>query len=228
MKKNPLIVYLCVLLALAACNKKEYFKDTGLQSGVFKEDIYEFLQQRPFLFDSLVQVIDRAGMKSVLQNESVTFFAPPDRSLMLLMNAVNGNRYAQGKDSLRISDIPGDIWRKYLARYIFKGRYMMNDISRVDFARAALYPGQNIESYDGYIMNMGVVYGAYSGTQDVGPRTIWLSAIGDNLTDLAKALTEPVATSNLQPKNGVMHALAGTAFFAYGSDFESVVNDNVP
>ncbi|MGJ7031431.1 hypothetical protein [Niabella hirudinis] len=228
MKKIPLIAYLCVLLFLSACNKQEYFRDTGLQSGVFDENIYEFLQQRPFLFDSLVQVIDRAGMKEALQKEEVTFFAPPDRSLMLLMNAVNGNRYAAGKDSLGIADIPGDIWRKYLARYVFKGRYLMNDISRIDFARAALYPGQNIESYDGYIMNMGVVYGAYSGTQDVGPRTIWLTAVGDNLTDLSRALTEPVATSNLQPQNGVVHALAGIISFAYGSDFESVVNDNVP
>ncbi|SDD01213.1 hypothetical protein [Niabella drilacis] len=228
MKKNPLIVCLFALLFLAACNKKDYFRNTGLQSGVFKENIYEFLQQRPFLFDSLVQVIDRSGMKEILQKETVTFFAPPDQSLMFTMNAINGSRYAQGKDSLRIADIPGDIWRRYLSHYIFKGRYMMNDISRVDFARAALYPGQNIESYDGFIMNMGVVYGAYSGTQDVGPRTIWLSAVGSNFADLARALTEQVATSNLQPQNGVVHALAGTAFFAYGSDFIAVVNDNVP
>ncbi|MCH5598273.1 hypothetical protein [Niabella ginsengisoli] len=144
------------------------------------------------------------------------------------MNQVNGNRYQQGKDSLKIADIPGDIWRKYLARYVFKGKYMLNDISRIDFARIGLYPGQNIESYDGYIMNMGVVYDAYSGTQDVGPRSIYLTSVGDELTNLSGVNSEKASTSDLQPKNGVMHALQGLTSFSFNSDFGAVVNDNVP
>ena len=223
-----LVAMLLIVFAICSCNKKDYYRDTGLQSGILKENVYEFLQQRSLLFDSLVQVIDMAGMKEVLQGEEVTFFAPPDRSLLLLMNKVNGNRYAQGKDSLHIEDIPGDIWRKYLSRYIFKGKYMLNDISRIDFARIGLYPGQNIESYDGYIMNMGVVYDAYSGTQDVGPRSIYLTSVGDDLTNFSNINSEVVSTSNLQPKNGVMHALRGIAQFSFNTDFEAVVNDNVP
>lgn len=230
MKKNALGITVAVLaiILIQACNKKDYYRDTGLQSGVLKENIYEFLQQNPFLFDSLVRVIDRAGMKTVLENDTVTFFAPPDRSLLLLMNRVNGNRYAQGKDSLHINDIPGDIWRKYLARYVFKSAYLLNDISRIDFARIGLYPGQNIESYDGYIMNMGVVYDAYSGTQDVGPRTIYLTSVGDDLTNFSFLNSEVVSTSNLRPKNGIMHALRGNVQFSFNTDFEAVVNDNVP
>ncbi|MCH5598274.1 hypothetical protein [Niabella ginsengisoli] len=64
---------LLIAMVISSCNKQEYYRDTGLQSGVLKENAYEFLQERPFLFDSLVQVIDLAGMKDILQNEEVTF-----------------------------------------------------------------------------------------------------------------------------------------------------------
>lgn len=225
---NRILVAAFVIATILSCNKQEYYKDTGLQSGILEENIYEFIQQRPFLFDSLQQVIDLAGMKDILQNEEVTFFAPPDRALLLLMNNVNRNRYAQGKDSLHIADIPADIWRKYLSRYVFRSKYLLNDIGRIDFARIGLYPGQNIESYDGYIMNMGVIYDAYSGTQDLGPRTIYLTSVGDDLVRFPVANSEVVSSSNIQPKNGVIHALRGQQQFSFNTDFEAVVSDNVP
>ncbi|MCH5719352.1 hypothetical protein [Niabella hibiscisoli] len=79
MKKITLGITAALLATILfqACNKKDYYRDTGLQSGVLKENIYEFLQQKPFLFDSLVQVIDLAGMKTVLENDTITFLRRP-------------------------------------------------------------------------------------------------------------------------------------------------------
>ncbi len=228
MKKNSLIIpVFAALLLITACKKTDHYKDSGAQSGVFQENIYQFLEQRPFLFDSLVQVINLSGMKQIIESEEITFFAPPDAAILRIMNDVNADRYYQGKDSVKMNRIPADVWRKFLARYIFKGKYLLNDIARIDFARRGLYPGQNIESYDGYIMNMGVVYSSYNGTQDVGARTLHLTRIGD-LTNTSNDF-EKVATSNLQPKNGVVHALKGIVRFSFSSsDFVQLVNDNVP
>jgi len=57
-------------------------------------------------------------------------------------------------------------------------------------------------------MNVGVVYGDANGVKYVGPRQILYSYIYDiTVSDLKNAY---VATSDIQPKNGVVHVLRMT------------------
>jgi uncharacterized surface protein with fasciclin (FAS1) repeats len=212
---------LLIAVVLLSC-KKEYYRDSGLQKGVYPISSYEFLQTQPFFFDTLVQVIRLAGLENELRDSTVTFYAPTDHAIQKAMNFIHAIRYDDFKDTLRLDEVPGEVWRKYLSRYIIHDKYMLKDILRYDPLQKKLYGGMNIESLDGYIMHQGVVFSDYNGTKDVGPRTLKFSMIGD--------LSQPfwwestVATSDLQTKNGIVHVLDDNHFFGFQSgDFVTTV-----
>lgn len=207
------------LLALpvlfTAC-KKDYFDNSGLQKGIFNESGLQVLIDRPMYFDSLVTVIQLAGMEDIIKDSSITFFAPTNASIRLTMNVLNTARYVDFKDSLKLTDVPGIVWRKYLSRYIFRGRYMLKDISRWDPSQLGVYPGMNLQSFDGYIMNIGVQFSDYNDTKDVGPRSLFISSIGDLANpDGSNAL---VASSDFQTDNAIIHVLNAYHQFGFISE----------
>jgi uncharacterized surface protein with fasciclin (FAS1) repeats len=208
----PLLIVALMVLALS-CKKDDYYKDSGKQIGVYDIGAYDFLKARPYFFDTLVNIIDSAGLQEVLQKESVTFFAPTNNAIKKAMDVLNSARYAQDLDSIYIRDIPGDIWKRFLSHYIFRGRYMLKDIARRDKLQLPVFPGQNMESYNGYIMNLGVQFSDYNSTKDVGPRTVVITAIGDLANPVN--ITNLVATSDLQCKNEVVHVLDADHYFGF-------------
>ncbi|PSL44385.1 fasciclin domain-containing protein [Chitinophaga niastensis] len=219
----PLLVVVLMVLTLS-CKKDNYYKDSGKQVGVYDIGAYDFLKARPLFFDTLINIIDSAGLQDVLQKETVTFFAPTNHAIKKTMDVLNSARYMQNKDSVYIRDIPGDIWKRFLSHYIFRGRYMLKDIARRDKLQLPVFPGQNMESYNGYIMNLGVQFSDYSKTKDVGPRTVVITAIGD-LANPA-GITNLVATSDLQCKNEVVHVLDDDHFFGFDAfAFTQAVQD---
>lgn len=215
-----------MLAGLFSACQKDYYEDSGLQKGVFAESCLQFLEQDPFLFDSLTQVIHLAGMDGIFEDSSITFFAPTDHSIAKALNELNSERYDKFKDSLQLAEVPGEVWRKFLSRYIFRSHYMLKDIPRRDASELNVYPGMNIQSWDGYIMNLGVSFSSYSGTEDVGPRQVTITDIGD-LADPAN-ITAGVGTSDLQTKNGVIHVLNDSHSFAFSvSNFATVVHEYI-
>ncbi|WP_316817221.1 fasciclin domain-containing protein [Pedobacter nyackensis] len=211
---NKWLIILGVIVCISnySC-KKEYFNGGNLQKGIFNMSSYEFLKTKPFLFDTLTMVIEQAGLKETLDKESITFFAPTDHSVKKVMDIINSSRYFQSKDSIFIKDIPQSIWRKHLAQYIFKDKYLLKDIARYSLTEPNIYPGQYMTSYDGFIMNLGVQFSDYQGTKDVGPRAVYITKIGD----LGSPINVPatVATSDLQTTNGVIHVLDDLHYFSF-------------
>ena len=228
-RKNYSCFLVLLLLATAAlvpgC-KKDYYQDSGKQSGVMTLSSLEFLDTKPFYFDSLVQIIHLAGMDQLLTDSSVTFFAPTDHSIAKAMNVLNAERYNKFQDSVQLSEIPSEVWQHYLSRYVFKGKFMLKDILRKDNGNLNRYPGMNMLSYDGYIMNLGVFFTDYEGTQDVGPRYLTITDIGDLAAP--RNYTSNVATSDIQTRNGIIHVLDDNHAFSFSvSEFATYVNDYI-
>ena len=79
-------ILLILVAALASCKKDDY-----IHGGVI-EDVnqyanntnYEVLAQDP-MYDTLVQIIDAAGLKDKINETGTTFFAPSDRSILTYM-----------------------------------------------------------------------------------------------------------------------------------------------
>src|ERR1041384_6880417 len=84
MKHN--IIYSCIivlLIATSACKKGDYLSGGSLANPKVEMSTYDYLKRNP-LFDTLVLLVDRAGMKEQV-NGKITFFAPTDYSIRLLM-----------------------------------------------------------------------------------------------------------------------------------------------
>ena len=235
-------VLLCaVLLALVSC-KKDYYVVSGVEAPRFGGSIMQYLEQNPLYFDTLVRVIKHAGMEAVLQNESVTFFAPPDPCLDKIIRYVNEFQVESGKDSVtRFEQIKPEVWKKYLSMYIFPGNRGLRDFNQVDTLALDTYRGNLFETIDDQVMNIGVIYNHAVNnngtkedlTDDVtlkyqGYRQLMLSYLYDyGGTGGVTWFNAPVATSDIAPNNGRLHILKYRQhiFGFYGFRFAQSANE---
>lgn len=205
------------LLALAAlvavtisCQKKDYFEDTGKHEPNFGGTVLQYLKSKPGMFDSVVRVIDLAGMNDVFEKEEITFFAPADSSFRATLLSLNRQLAQLGQKEVRsLSQVKPEVWREQLSRYLFKGKRSMNDFPQLDPANVSAYPGRIYSAYDGDIMNIGVVYNDAGGVKYAGYRQLLLSYIPSQSTplDYQSWYAVFVASVNIAPTNGYVHAL---------------------
>ena len=75
-----------ITLAFSAC-KKDYIIGGDIEDvNIYKNTTtYDVLKSSP-LYDTLVQVIDAAGLKDKINEQGTTFFAPSDYSIFTYMN----------------------------------------------------------------------------------------------------------------------------------------------
>ncbi len=210
MKKQilPFLIGLTAVVMLLSSCKKDYYQDTGLAKGQFNGTIMEYLQARPDYFTKLVQVIKIAKLDDALSKEQLTFFAPGDASIDSTIHEVNMMLYLQGKDTIKaVTDVPAPVWKEMLGKYIFRGKFKMNDIPQVDFSLFKTYPGIYMKCYDDFIMHVGVVYNDEGAAKYVGYRQLYLSYSDAPDQQSAPFYKAPVASVNIEPTNGVVHAL---------------------
>ncbi|CAL1519703.1 fasciclin domain-containing protein [Chitinophaga sp. MM2321] len=193
-------------LLFSAC-KKDYYVDGGLAEPHYNGTIYDYLANNPYLFDTVAYVIERAGLKETLQHDSVTFFAPTDQSIKEAMDDLNFYRYITVEDSVHLADIDSTIWRKFLSRYIIRGKYPAKRFARIDPVNVYAYPGINYVMDDGYILNIGLIYQNYNNVEAVGARIILLTDITYDPATFTNNPAVTVATSDILPVNGVLHVL---------------------
>lgn len=84
MKKIRNIIAISALLALTfnACKKDNYFIGGDLHDPNVQVSTYDFLQNNERgLFDTLLLLVDAAGLKEEINQKNITFFAPTDYSI---------------------------------------------------------------------------------------------------------------------------------------------------
>jgi hypothetical protein len=210
LKKFLSVCLVAAMLFIVGCNKQDYFKDTGVQNAKFQGTVLEYLKSKPGNFDSLVKIIHLAGMDDIFSKEDITFFAPADSSIKRTIARLNFMLDGQGlKIVTNLDQIKPQVWRKQLSRYLFKGKKSMNDYPQIDPANLSAFPGQIYSSYDGLIMNVGVIYNDAGGVKYAGYRQLTLSYIPSESTPLDYYSWYPVivASVNISPTNGFVHAL---------------------
>ena len=209
--------------------KKDYYEDTGLHTPDFNGTVMQYLESKPDYFDSLVKIIKLAGMEDVLKKEDITFFAPADSSIKRTINYVNNNLLQMGKPLIiRLDQIKPAVWRAQLSRYVFKQKKSMNDFRQLDIDNISAYPGQIYASYDGLLMNVGVIYDDAGGVKYAGYRHLQLSFIPSTSSprDYQSWFSAPVASVNIAPTNGYVHVLRyNLHYFGFSPDlfFEDVM-----
>jgi len=221
---------LFLTLTISSC-KKEYFIDGGPSKAEYDGTILQYLESHP-KFDTVAQIVKLAGLEDVFNNEEITFFAPTDEvirrtiglvntDLPFLQGGLNQQLFSLRKDTIRVlADVPSAIWRKYLMRYMFKGKNVLKDYPQLDFLLKPLYPGGFYRGYNQDLSNIGVVYNSANNVAYTGYRQLSISYIPDPANP-QNFIAAAVASSDMQPKNGVVHALAITMNGSIGQVFTS-------
>jgi hypothetical protein len=89
MKKRPLLNYiplLIIIITTGACQKSYITGGSPENVNAYANTLtYDVLKSNP-LYDTLVQVIDAAGLKDQINAAGTTFFAPSDYSVFNYLN----------------------------------------------------------------------------------------------------------------------------------------------
>ncbi len=212
MKNQKHIVWkLAVVMLICFTGCKKYYFDSGIHDPKFNGSSIKYLESKLDFFDSTLLVIDLAGMKNVIENEEVTFFAPPSGCITRAVLGLNRQLQFNGKDTVKeLSQIKPQVWKNMLSNYIFKGKNLLKDYPQRDTVSYLAYPGQNYTSYGGRIMNIGVIFNDAGGVQYAGYRQLFLAYIPDLSNPMVSLRNIPIATSDIQTNNGVIHVLNRT------------------
>ncbi|MHB1177122.1 MAG: fasciclin domain-containing protein [Daejeonella sp.] len=210
---KPLALFSAFLIIMAtSCSKDKYFVDGGKSDPVFKGNMLQFLNSNA-KFDTIAQIVKLAEMEDVFKNEKITFFCPTDEVIRRTIGTVktgglNSFLFSRGKDTIKtLSDVEPAIWIKYLSRYIYKGAFKLKDYPQLDFSLKPVYPGAFYYSINNDLANIGVVYNPVNGVKYTGYRQLSISFLPDPSSP-DKFIPAAVATSDIQPSNGVVHVLA--------------------
>jgi len=212
---NSIFPIMIALLLFSSCQK--YYMDSGIHNPKYDGTVMDYIKYRKDIFDSLYKVIQLADMENTLNRQGVTFFAPGDASIRKSIFNLNRGLHALGRDTvLKMDQIDPSVWREYLSMYIYNNTYLLKDIPQLDTNNMNVFPGQGFISVGNQNMNLGVLWNDVStnnGQQVVkyaGYRQLYISYILDiSNTDnnSIRMINAPVATSDIQTSNGVIHAL---------------------
>lgn len=212
MRKNIFIALMSSLLFMFSCGKEDYYQDTGVNDPRFDGDIMDYLDSKPFHFDTLSSVIRLAGLDDFMRKETLTFFALPDPAIGKAIDALNKELTVTGQDSvLSLDQVAPQVWEEFISEYIIKGSYGLNDFPQVDTAALNAFPGQVFQSVNNRPFNVGVNYhDAVSGDTRIkyaGYRQIMISYIPDFSQPRKDWVNTFVSSSNITPDNGRVHVL---------------------
>ncbi|HJT72514.1 MAG TPA: fasciclin domain-containing protein [Chitinophaga sp.] len=214
-----------IILGLCACNKDDYYQDSGRHDPAFKGSTLEYLDAVPLFFDTVAAIVRIAGMEDVFKQDTLTFFAPTDRAVLSTLKRLNFMLYALNEDTVKtLEDVPAEIWRKYLQMYMFHGANQLKDYPQIDYNLLNIYPGQSFLSWNQTPMNIGVIYNDDNGVKYVGYRQLSISFIPDPARPMNNWTTYKVASSNVTTYNGVVHALSDIYF---GFDINYFLQDAI-
>lgn len=229
-KRNiiPIGCLLIISIFFIGCNKKDYITGGSTANPKVNVSTYDYLKSNSLQqFDTLLLLIDKAGLKDFINQAGVTFFAPNDYSIFSYLNArtikaQSGNPNAKYTlDSMFKYDIPRIT--DSLKMYVINEALTYGKLTENGAKYATSLAGNTaVISYESTI-NTSLGY-----TESVSsiPRVIYF-------TQLWKPLPEPFVaseipnnigvrtlckTSGIQTNTGVIHVLNSShTLFFYGT-----------
>lgn len=206
------VIIIIVLFTLGSCETNYGIINTGLANGKFDGSMYEYFQANHYDWDSLVLMIDRAGLKDVFTGEragyeEITFFGPTNHTIRLWMYKSEQRWDSELQQMVvikkaynRVDEIPVEDCHRLVMEHVVKGVYMRDDISEGTLAESGdREGGMTLTGVEGNSFWIFSFRGMYQGIAGQGAVSLKLvSEIGQEIK---------VASSNLESDNGVVHSL---------------------
>lgn len=125
------ILALMALITITSCQKDDYINDGGkILTGRVNMTTYDYLKSNP-KFDSLIKIIDKAGMKDEI-NGDITFFATTNYGAAEYVSAKKQEKIAQvGDENIKfsIADLNPAELKDSLKTYMFSGKITRNQLN---------------------------------------------------------------------------------------------------
>ena len=198
MKK--ILLAISIVLTIVSCTTDYNMNNTGLANGKFDGTMYDYFHSDSYNWDSLIIMIDRAGLQDLFNGEvvgyeEITFWGPTNNSIRRWM--------LEGGTGVpkRLKDLSPEECRKYVMAHVVKGKTMLNDIPRGTINMGSVSGGMTMYGEDN--KNEMWVYTEqlpYNGVIDVGAVIIKIRSMR-TLVDI------DIASCNIEPTTGVVHSL---------------------
>ena len=189
------MVLLVVFGIAGGCTKTNFIK-TGLSNGKHDCTMWEYFHTDSYNWDSTIIMIETAGLIDLFDgNDSITFFGPTNHSI---------RRYLLEENINSVKDMGADFCRTTILRHVMKGKVMRDDIPR-GYAYSTII-GEGGQTYDMMGGNQIWVYTEqeeYSGVSQMGAVHVYLRSV-----ETAQSIG--VASTDIEPTNGVVHSLSYT------------------
>lgn len=155
MKKtfNTIYILLAFTVFVTACKKNDYFVGGDLHNPKVGVSTYDFLKNNNRgLFDTLIMIIDAAGMKDKINQPGITFFAPTDYSIKNYVEA--RTRIEQNIDPFKMWTVDSIIkyelprFRDSLDIYIIPNKITYSDLTEKGRVYTTQKGNSSIVSYE--------------------------------------------------------------------------------
>ena len=193
-------ICVCVLMALTGCDTKQNWIDTGVSSPYHNCSIMEYLRGDAYNWELTVEMIERADLTDLFEGQvdtlpEITFFGIPSYSIL---------RYLWDNDMESVSELTPAFCRETILNHVVKGKYLKADIAYRNPNYLITDPqqdgGTELITLGGRQLKAYVDKSEYGGVPDAGAETMYLYSFS--------AYTQvPLASPDIQPLNGVVHAL---------------------
>lgn len=195
-----LIVFVVLFVSVISCQTKWNFENTGFVDGHFDGTMYEYLQSNHYDWDSTVLLIERAGLEDLFNGndpeyKEITFLGPTNHSI---------RKWMRNNGVKSLNTIEPEKCKEMILRHVIKGKYMRKDIpagKRGENAQQQGEGGQVYTSVGGAKLWLFTFQEEYSGVIGTGAVNIYLFSL-DKLANI------DIASSDIEPNNGVVHSLS--------------------
>ena len=194
---RKLLLGIVVMAGIASCTTNYDIKDTGIANGKHDMTMYEYFQTDLFNWDSLLVMIDRAGLQDLFEGkrkgfEDITFWGPTNYSV---------RRWMLENDINSLTDVNPEECERLVLAHVVKGRTMLDDIPRGSIGVDGLSGGMEMTGADNdNPMLAWTEQLPYNGVIGVG-------AVVINLRSLRTMTDIDTASSNIETNTGVVHSL---------------------
>lgn len=195
-----------------ACEKgNDFYYDYTEEAEVFDGTILKYLESKPETYDSLLLVLDRfPELREKLNqaSDTLTLFAPTNRSFSLAVDALNTTRALTNRSPLYLEDVPIVDLDSMICRYVFE------DLIDIEELRPVI-DGLNIDSYKyGYRMHAQYDVLSASGIVGGGQQQIIFSDINNSIFQRYWQNINTTAV-DIRTTNGVIHVLSSGHDFGF-------------
>ena len=200
MRLNLFILLSVIPVFFTGCDTKQNWIDTGVSSPYHDCSMMDYLRGDKYNWELTVEMIERAELTDLFEGKvdslpEITFFAIPSYSIL---------RYLWDNNLRSVAELAPEFCRETILNHVVKGKFLKADIAYRNLKYQITDPlqdgGTTLVTLGERQLKAYVDKSDYGGVPNAGAETMFLYSF-------SAQIQVPLASPNIQPLNGVVHAL---------------------